>query len=121
MISILNNILKVITKMRDLILFLTILTPAYASSTPAFLMMYSTYKLNKQGDNIQPWRTPFPIWNHYKSLKERLIPWYSFLTAFYVFNFPQVHFSYQPDWSIYKELHPVQFSIPHTIAYQIKF
>ena len=29
---------------------------------PAFLMMYSTYKLNKQGDNIQPWRTPFPIW-----------------------------------------------------------
>ena len=27
------------------------------------LMMYSAYKLNKQGDNIQPWRTPFPIWN----------------------------------------------------------
>ena len=25
--------------------------------------MYSPYKLNKQGDNIQPWRTPFPIWN----------------------------------------------------------
>ena len=23
----------------------------------------SAYKLNKQGDNIQPWRTPFPIWN----------------------------------------------------------
>ena len=23
--------------------------------------MYSAYKLNKQGDNIQPWRTPFPI------------------------------------------------------------
>ena len=21
------------------------------------------YKLNKQGDNIQPWHTPFPIWN----------------------------------------------------------
>ena len=28
-----------------------------------FCMMYSAYKLNKQGDNIQPWRTPFPIWN----------------------------------------------------------
>ena len=28
-----------------------------------FLMMYSVYRLNKQGDNIQPWRTPFPIWN----------------------------------------------------------
>ena len=25
--------------------------------------MYSAYKLNKQGDNIQPWRTPFPICN----------------------------------------------------------
>ena len=25
--------------------------------------MYSAYKLNKQGDNIQPWWTPFPIWN----------------------------------------------------------
>ena len=25
--------------------------------------MYSAYKLNKQDDNIQPWRTPFPIWN----------------------------------------------------------
>ena len=23
-------------------------------------MMYSAYKLNKQGDNIQPWHTPFP-------------------------------------------------------------
>ena len=26
-------------------------------------MMYSAYKLNKQGDNIQPWCTPFPILN----------------------------------------------------------
>ena len=25
--------------------------------------MYSEYKLNKQYDNIQPWRNPFPIWN----------------------------------------------------------
>ena len=25
--------------------------------------MYSAYKLNKQGDNIQPWCTPFPILN----------------------------------------------------------
>ena len=25
--------------------------------------MYSAYKLNTQGDNIQPWCTPFPIWN----------------------------------------------------------
>ena len=27
------------------------------------LMMYSAYKVNKQGDNIQPWWTPFPIVN----------------------------------------------------------
>ena len=25
--------------------------------------MHSACKLNKQGDNIQPWCTPFPIWN----------------------------------------------------------
>ena len=25
--------------------------------------MYSAYKLSKQGDNIQPWHTSFPIWN----------------------------------------------------------
>ena len=49
--------------LRLLIFLLAILIPAYASSSPAFLMMYSAYKLNKQGDSIQPWRTPFPIWN----------------------------------------------------------
>jgi len=30
-------------------------------------MMFSLYKLNKQGDNIQPWRTPFLIWNQSRS------------------------------------------------------
>ena len=49
--------------LRLLIFLLAILIPACVSSSPAFLMMYSAYKLNKQGDNIQPWRTPFPIWN----------------------------------------------------------
>ena len=39
------------------------LIPACASSSPGFLMMYPAYKLNKQGENIQPWHTPFPIWN----------------------------------------------------------
>ena len=33
---------------------LAILIPACASSSPAFLMMYSAYKLNKQGDNLRP-------------------------------------------------------------------
>ena len=30
---------------------------------PSICMMYSAYKLNKQGDNIQSWHIPFPIWN----------------------------------------------------------
>ena len=37
-----------------LIFLLAILIPALASSSPVFLMMYSAYKLNKQGDSIQP-------------------------------------------------------------------
>ena len=49
--------------LRFLIFLLAILIPAYASSSLAFLMMYSVYKLNKQVDNIQPWHTPFPVWN----------------------------------------------------------
>ena len=44
--------------MRLLIFLLAIWIPACASSSPVFLMMYSAYKLNKQGDNIQPWCTP---------------------------------------------------------------
>ena len=35
-------------------ILLAILIPACASSSPAFLMTYSAFKLNKQGDNIQP-------------------------------------------------------------------
>ena len=49
--------------LRLLIFLLAILIPACASSSPAFHMIYSAYKLNKQNDNIQPWYTPFPIWN----------------------------------------------------------
>jgi len=39
------------------------LDSACTSSSLAFCMMYSAYKLNNQGDNIQPCCTPFPIWN----------------------------------------------------------
>ena len=49
--------------LRLLIFLPAILISACASSSLAFYMMYSAYKLNKQGDNIQPWLTPFPIWN----------------------------------------------------------
>ena len=40
-----------------------ILIPACASSSLAFCMIYSTCKLNKKGDGIQPWCIPFTIWN----------------------------------------------------------
>ena len=49
--------------LRLLIFLLTILILACAWSRPTFHMTYSTYKLNNQGDNIQPWHTPFRIWN----------------------------------------------------------
>ena len=49
--------------LRLLIFLPSILIPACASTNPAFHMMYYAYKLNKWGDNIQPWCTPFPIWN----------------------------------------------------------
>ena len=49
--------------LRLLIFLLAILIPACASSSLGFCMMYSAYKLNKQGDNIQLWCTLFPVWN----------------------------------------------------------
>ena len=62
--SLLSAIRVVSSAYLRLLIFLpTILIPAFDSSIPVFLMMYSAYKLNKQGDNIQPWCTPFPIRN----------------------------------------------------------
>ena len=49
--------------LRLLIFLPAILIPYCASSCPAFLMMYSAYKLNKQSNNILPWYIPFPIRN----------------------------------------------------------
>ena len=48
--------------MMGLIFLLEILILACTSFSTAFLMKYSAYKLNKQGDNIQHC-TPFLIWN----------------------------------------------------------
>ena len=39
------------------------LDSSLCSSSSAFCMIYSAYKLNKQGDNTQPWCIPFPIRN----------------------------------------------------------
>jgi len=86
--------------LRLLVFFLAFLIPACASSSPAFLMMYSAYKLNKQGDNIQPWCTPFPIWNQsivpylvvtvaswplYRFLRRR-VRWSHFLISWRIFH-----------------------------------
>ena len=62
--SFLSAIRVVSSAYLKLLIFLSaIWIPACASSNLAFHVMYSARKLNKQGDNIQPWRTPFPIWN----------------------------------------------------------
>ena len=51
--------------LRLLIFLPAILIPASASFSLEFLKMYSACKLNKQGDSIQHWCTPFPIWNQF--------------------------------------------------------
>ena len=57
--------IRVVTSayLRLLIFLSAVLIPACDSCSPAFRMMYSVYKLNKKGDNIELWHTPFPIWN----------------------------------------------------------
>ena len=67
--------------------------------------MYSAYKLNKQGDNIQSWCTPFPNWNQsnvpclvltvaswpaYRFLK-RQVRWSSIPISFRIFQFVVIH------------------------------
>ena len=67
--------------------------------------MYSAYKLNKQGDNIQPWCTPYPIWNQsvvpcpvltvaswpaYRFLK-RQVRWSGIPISFRNFQFIVIH------------------------------
>ena len=49
---------------------LAILIQVCDLSSPTFHIMYSTYKLNKQGDNIQPFHGPFPI------LSQSLVPYW---------------------------------------------
>ena len=68
-------------------------------------MVYSAYKLNKQGDSIQPWHTSFPIWNQsvvpcpvltvasspaYRLLK-RQVRWSGISISFRIFQFIVIH------------------------------
>ena len=91
--------------LRLLIFLPAILTQACASSSPAFHMRYSACKLNKQGDKIQPWHTPFPIWNQsvfpclvlivaswpaYRFLR-RQVGWSGILISLRIFQFVVTH------------------------------
>ena len=86
--------------LRLLIFLPAVLIPACASSYLAFRMMYSAYNLNKQGDNIQPWCTPFLIsnqsvvpcpvltvasWPAYRFLK-RQVRWSGIPISFRIFH-----------------------------------
>ena len=58
------SLLPAIRMFLRLLIFLPAISiPACTSSSLAFCMMYSAYKLNKQGDNMQAWHIPFPVWN----------------------------------------------------------
>ena len=88
--------------LRFLIFLPAISIPACNSSSLAFHMMYFACKLNKQGDNMQPSHTPFPIlsqsivpclvltaasWPTYRFCRRQgKVIWYSHLFS----NFPTV-------------------------------
>ena len=67
--------------------------------------MYSAYMLNKQGDNKQPWHTPFLIWNQsvvpspvltvaswppYRFLRQQ-VRWSDIPTSWRIFQFVVIH------------------------------
>ena len=90
----------------QLLIFLPdIFIQVIASSSWAFLMMYSAYKLSNQGDNIQPWHTPFLIWNQsvvpcpvltdaswpaYRFLRTQ-VRWSGIPTSLRIFQFAVIH------------------------------
>ena len=91
--------------LRLLIFLPEILILAYASSGLAFHMMYSTYKLNTQDDNIQRWHTSFPIWKQstvpcpvltvaswpaYRFLSSQ-VGWFGILISLGIFQFVMIH------------------------------
>ena len=72
--------------------FPAVLILACALSSPAFHMMYSACKLNKQGDNIQSWSTPFvpclvltASWPAYRFLR-RQVRWSSIPISLRIFH-----------------------------------
>ena len=91
---------------RLLIFLPAILNPAFESFSLAFCMMHCAYKLNTQGDNIQPWcSTPFPIlnqsifpcliltvgsWSAHR-FQERQVRWSEILISLRIFQFVVIH------------------------------
>ena len=91
--------------LRLLIFLPAILIPVSASSSLAFCMMQSVFKLDMQGDNIQPWCTPFPIlnqptvpcpvltfasWPVYRFLR-RQVRWSGIFISLRIFQFTMIH------------------------------
>ena len=89
--------------LRLLIFLLAILITVCASSSLAFHMIYSSYKLNKQV--MQPWHTPFLIWSQtvvpcsvltvaswpaYRFLK-RQVRWSGIAISLRIFQFVVIH------------------------------
>ena len=71
-------------------------------------MMYSAYKLNKQGDNIQPWHTPYSIW------KQSVVP----CPVLTVASWPAYRFLWrQVRWSGI----PISFRIFHSLLWSTQF
>ena len=121
----------------SLLIFLpAILIPACASSSLAFHMMYSAYYLNKQGDNIQPWCTPFPIlnqsvvpflvltvasWPAYRFLR-RQVRWSGISISWRIFQFVVIHtvkdFSIVNEVDVFLEL-PCFFCDPADVSHLI--
>ena len=58
-----SSLLSPLKVVLSVYLKLLVLIPACDSLSLAFHIMYCVQKLNKHGDNIQPWCIPFPIWN----------------------------------------------------------
>ena len=100
--SSLLSVIRVVSSayLRLLIFLPAILILAGDSSSPAFLMVHSTYKLRKQGDNIQPWHTPLPnlnqsivpclvlsvaSWSAYRFLR-RQVRWSGIPTSLRIFH-----------------------------------
>ena len=104
--SLLSAIRVVSSAYLRLLIFLpALLISAWVSSSSAFPMMYSAYKLNKQGDNIQPRCTPFPrlnqsiiacpvltvaSWPAY-SLLRRYVRWSGIPVSWRIFQFVVTH------------------------------